>query len=70
MTGVVERMLGGEGRIAGRLIPDASGRFVWGNGVVTMVFEASDDAPVRLVGLSGRGMRPVDANISGEPDAQ
>ena len=40
MTGVVERMLGGEERIAGRLIPDASGRFVWGNGVVTMVFEA------------------------------
>lgn len=70
MTGVVERMLGGEERIAGRLIPDAAGRFVWGNGVITMVFEASDDAPVRLAGLSGRGMSPVDANIPGEPDAQ
>lgn len=70
MSGVVERMLGGAARIAGRVIPDASARFVWGNGVVSMVFEASVDAPVRLVGLSGRGMRTADANIPGEPDAQ
>ncbi|PAU68789.1 glycoside hydrolase family 36 protein [Bifidobacterium criceti] len=70
MSGVVERMLGGAARIAGRVIPDASGRFVWGNGVVSMVFEASVDAPVRLVGLSGRGMRTADVNIPGEPDAQ
>ena len=42
--------------------PDAQGRFSWGNGVVRMVFATAADAPVKLVGLSGRGMTPADAD--------
>ncbi|WP_236036959.1 glycoside hydrolase family 36 protein [Bifidobacterium simiiventris] len=38
------------------VVPDADGRFAWGNGVVTMTFETGGDKPVRLSGLSGRGM--------------
>lgn len=34
----------------------AQGRFVWGNGVISLAFVATSDAPVRLVGASGRGM--------------
>ena len=52
------------------LKPDSKGRIVWGNGTVTLVFAVSDDRPVTLIGMSGRGMEPVDANIAGEPDAQ
>lgn len=37
---------------------------------MTLVFAVSDDRPVTLIGMSGRGMEPVDANIAGEPDAQ
>lgn len=55
---------------ADRIGAGENGRIVWGNGVVTLVFDVRDDAPVRLVGMSGRGMRAVDANIAGEPDAQ
>ena len=36
--------------------PDQRHRFSWGNGIVTMCFEARPDHPVHLVGLSGRGM--------------
>ena len=52
------------------LKPDSKGRIVWGNGTVTLVFAVSDDRPVTLIGMSGRGMEPVDANIACEPDAQ
>lgn len=37
--------------------PDEYGRFAWGNGVVTLTFGAYSNSPVRLLGLSGRGMR-------------
>ena len=50
--------------------PDSNGRIVWGNGTVTLVFAAGDEKPVTLIGMSGRGMEPVDENIAGEPDAQ
>ncbi|RSX53365.1 alpha-galactosidase [Bifidobacterium dolichotidis] len=39
-----------------RLEPDCYGRFTWGNGIVSMTFQTTDDGPVRLLGLSGRGM--------------
>lgn len=55
---------------ADRIGAGENGRIVWGNGVVTLVFDVRDDAPVQLVGMSGRGMRAADANIAGEPDAQ
>lgn len=35
---------------------DTDGRFTWGNGVVSMTFETAEDKPVRLSGLTGRGM--------------
>lgn len=37
--------------------PDEYGRFAWGNGVVTLTFGTYRNGPVRLLGLSGRGMR-------------
>lgn len=46
-----------------KIAVDCNGRFAWGNGVVSMVFDAAGDAPVRLVGLSGRGM--VEAGMDG-----
>ena len=49
---------------ADRIGAGENGRIVWGNGVVTLVFDVRDDAPVRLVGMSGRGMRAADANVS------
>ncbi|KFI64257.1 glycoside hydrolase family 36 protein [Bifidobacterium cuniculi] len=55
---------------ARRVAPDTAGRIAWGNGVVTCVFEVHDDAPVTLVGLSGRGMMPARVDIPGQPDAQ
>lgn len=36
--------------------PDPNGRLTWGNGVVSMTFETAGDVPVRLSGLTGRGM--------------
>lgn len=53
-----------------RLVPDACGRIVWGNGVISMVFDVTEGRPVTLAGLSGRGMEPADAMLQGEPDAQ
>ncbi|NEG70504.1 glycoside hydrolase family 36 protein [Bifidobacterium choloepi] len=53
-----------------KIEPNSRGRFQWGNGVVSMVFETTPDAPVRLIGLSGRGMAPATVDIPGEPDAQ
>ncbi|MEG7317810.1 hypothetical protein V6B73_04820 [Bifidobacterium breve] len=37
--------------------------FAWGNGVASMVFDAASDAPVRLVGLSGRGMAETGIDV-------
>nr|WP_236023685.1 glycoside hydrolase family 36 protein [Bifidobacterium miconis] len=50
---------------ARRLTPDADGRFTWGNGVVTMVFDAGADHPVSLGGLSGRGMAVAGPHAGG-----
>ena len=36
--------------------PATDGRFTWGNGVVSMAFATAADEPVRLVGVTGRGM--------------
>lgn len=52
------------------IFPNEQGRFVWGNGAITMVFEVSDSAPVRLVGLSGQGMTQATEDMQAEADAQ
>lgn len=44
------------------IIPDKKGRLSWGNGVISMVFSVSGDSPVRLIGLSGRGMNKATVN--------
>lgn len=53
-----------------KVLPDSNGRIVWGNGIVTLVFAVNENKPVTMIGMSGRGMPQVDANIAGEPDAQ
>ncbi|MEE1295612.1 MAG: glycoside hydrolase family 36 protein [Bifidobacterium sp.] len=53
-----------------KLPPNDSGRLVWGNGTITLVFDTGADKPVTLVGIAGRGMDPIDAGIPGQPDAQ
>ena len=50
--------------------PDQRHRFTWGNGVVTMCFEAGPDRPVRLVGLSGRGMAAASAEDTPQRNAR
>lgn len=57
-------------KTAGRFTPDSAGRIVWGNDVISCVFATADDQPVRLIALSGRGMRRVDSNTVPQPDAQ
>lgn len=49
------------------LRPGTDGLLTWGNGVVTMTFLATADGPVRLAGLSGRGM--ATGSVNGEEDA-
>lgn len=46
---------------------DEQGRFTWGNGVVSMTFQTSDDKPVTLVGLSGRGMSGSTTVVQRDP---
>ena len=53
-----------------KVLPDSNGRIVWGNGIVTLVFAVNENKPVTMIGMSGRGMPQVDANIAGEQDAQ
>lgn len=49
---------------ANRIGVDNRGHIVWGNGVVSLVFAIDDDHPVRMIGMSGRGMRKADGNIA------
>lgn len=51
------------------LAPDENDRILWTNGTLTMVFDTSGNAPVRLVGLAGRGMEPIDVDVDAEPDS-
>jgi alpha-galactosidase len=43
------------------ITPDESGRLVWGNGLISLVFQTSPDAAVTLVALSGTGMPRADS---------
>ncbi len=46
------------------LLPQQDGRLVWGNGVVTMTFDTSGDAPVRMCNVAGRNMTSPNGRIA------
>lgn len=46
------------------LLPQQDGRLVWGNGVVTMTFDISGDAPVRMCNVAGRNMTSHNGRIA------
>ena len=46
------------------LLPQQNGRLVWGNGVVTMTFDTSGDAPVRMCNVAGRNMTSPNGRIA------
>ena len=54
--------------VGNAVVPDANGRFSWGNGVVSMVFDTAGDEPVRLSGLSGRGMDAAGVDAAPQRD--
>lgn len=57
-----------DGSVGLLVVPDGRGRLVWGNGVVSLVFLVSGDGPVRLIGMSGRGMVRADAGVRAQRD--
>ncbi|KFI59393.1 glycoside hydrolase family 36 protein [Bifidobacterium gallicum] len=52
-----------------RIEPDGDGRFTWGNGVTSLTFQVSDESPVSLVGISGRGMADAADLVAPVPQA-
>ncbi|OZG68580.1 alpha-galactosidase [Bifidobacterium eulemuris] len=53
-----------------RIVPDDQGRFVWGNGVISLAFEATADHPVSMIGMSGQGMTPTSPDGVAQRDAK